>query len=467
MLAGCLGTPSAGPSTTDEQASPEPRIGVDGSGDAADRACNVILREIQRNTDGGFGYETNGDSWVWGGALDVSTAATADGSTPHVMYQWGSDPTWHEGTLTPTTSSPTPIPPGYARYLVRLDHDLVGPGMSSTAITTANIQVVPYLALASGGRLFDHNRNAGDLDNYHLVYASFAVPANNAICGIPASSNHANLVFAADFTQHRDGVITAGGTISVDYDISRLQTCHQEQGGHPQYDITAHVRWSPENTELLGSVRDGSATFDVPTDGAQSVAIWFETTSVSGCHAYDSNFGANYEFDVARAPQWVGNAVNLITRDADDPCAGGAPASAGFHFDTWARERAFISNLCFEVYQPGMTDHDDPDLWQKLDVSLHWRGSTTDAYTVVPVSFDRRVGNNARYAINWRLVDPFRDFHCPGIPTTMDPSGMYIQAQLDYYIEVNGYQVRPEPGAGFAGIFQDYPGNAWRDANCQ
>jgi len=457
-LVGCVEASQESTSAT----APAPLIGVDGSTDTADRACNIILRSLARNSDGAGGYETNGDSWVWTGTLDVAAPALVDGSTPHVLYHWGSDPAWYEGTVTESSGGPG----GYARYIVRLTHDLVGPGMSSTAITTANIQVVPYLALATGGRLFDHNRNPGDLDNYSMTYPTFAVELDDAVCGIPASGEHANLIFASDFTQHREGVITAGGSISVDYDISRLQTCHDEQGGHALYSITAHVLWMPENVEVDASVLEGAATFSVPTDGAQSVSIWFETVNVTGCHAWDSNYGANYSFDVARPPQWVGNATNLLTRDSDDPCAGGTPASSGFTFDTWARERAVKTNLCFEVYQPGMTDHDDPDLWQKLDVELYWRGSTTAPYTVTPVSFDRRTGNNARYAFDWRAVDPFREFNCPDVPTGPDPSGMYIQAQYDYYIYVNGYELRPEPGAGFAGIFQDYPTNPWRDANC-
>jgi hypothetical protein len=51
-----------------------------------------------------------------------------------------------------------------------------------------------------------------------------------------------------------------------------------------------------------------------------------------------------------RAPQWIGNAENLFTRDdstddGTDPCDGGpsgtaTPAEDGFSYDTWVRQRA-------------------------------------------------------------------------------------------------------------------------------
>ena len=41
-------------------------------------------------------------------------------------------------------------------------------------------------------------------------------------------------------------------------------------------------------------------TIAVPSDARQA-AVWFETTSVYGCHACDSNYGNNYMFDAMLA----------------------------------------------------------------------------------------------------------------------------------------------------------------------
>ena len=49
----------------------------------------------------------------------------------------------------------------------------------------------------------------------------------------------------------------------------------------------------------------------------------------------------------------------------------GESMTAMFDRPTTATGFSAITNTCFEVYQPGMTDHDDPDLWQKLDVEMH------------------------------------------------------------------------------------------------
>jgi len=213
-----------------------------------------------------------------------------------------------------------------------------------------------------------------------------------------------------------------------------------------------------------------AATMAVPSD-AQSVAVWFEATSLYGCHQWDSNYGANFVFPMMRAPQWVGAATNLFTRDdSTDLCDGGAsgtstPAEDGFTYDTWVRERAVVTNLCFQVYQPGITDVQDPTLWQDLDVELQVQVTPT-AWQSIPVDFDRYVGNNARYKISWRNLDPFRSYNCPATPVSPTSDGMYVQTQLGYYVTVNGYELRPEPGAWFEGTFVDYPDNSWRDANC-
>jgi hypothetical protein len=114
-----------------------------------------------------------------------------------------------------------------------------------------------------------------------------------------------------------------------------------------------------------------------------------------------------------------------------------------------------------------MTDLDDPELWRKLDVQLHWREAGQLYWQTTPVNFDRRVGNNARYAFNWRTVDPFRSYHCPAGTITTDPSNQYSQTTVEYYVTVNGGELRPVPGGAYAGIFQDYKSDAWRSANCQ
>ena len=273
----------------------------------------------------------------------------------------------------------------------------------------------------------------------------------------------ARLVFDADFTHRREGVLAPGGELTIVYDPARLTTCRHARGGNPLYQITAHVRFEPGLQLHAVSVRDGAPTIAVPA-GARRAVLWFENTSASGCQAWDSNLGANYAFDALVPPQWIGNAQTLIARGASDPCEGGVAAVAGFGFDTWARQRATHANLCFEVYEPGLTDRDDPALWQKLDVQLHWRlvGQTPGGWQIRHVELDRRIGNNARYRIGLRELDPLRAYHCPEVaPVGTGPE----QLGLEYVVTVNGGELRPAPGVPFTGSFTDDP-SAWRAANC-
>jgi hypothetical protein len=347
--------------------------------------------------------------------------------------------------------------PGYTLFNLTVSGtNLPGPGMSGTALSNTKIQVVPFIHLAGGGRLFDHNRNSGELDNYAITSPDFSIWDDTTVCAPPTGPTSANLVFDANFTQHRDGVLAPGGEVTITYAKSRLAQCAATQGGIPQYGITAWVKFLPGNQLTGVNVLDTVPTLAVPSD-ARSAQVWFETTSVYGCHGYDSNNGANYAFDLAIAPQWIGNGTTLFSRDTTYPCntPGTSPISSGFSFDTWTRERAAITNTCFEVYQPGMTDHDDPDLWQKLDVEIHVQTAPA-TFTTFPVNFESRQGNNARYAFSWRNVDPFRDYFCTTLPITPTSDGMYESTLVEYYITVNGGEYRPEPGASFGGTFVDY-----------
>lgn len=442
-----------------------PLVGIDGSRDQADRGCHVVLRDLSRLSNGSGGYQEQGGSWIWESDLELSAAAAAEGAVASVLYQYGSDPTWWQVEATPTGGDATP---GFARYRVRLDSHLPGPGMSGTALTTARIQVVPFARLPEGGRLFDHNRNPGDFDNYALAWSSdFAVRRNDAVCPAAGPNPPARIVFAADHGETQHGALVPGGQVRLEYDVNRLTTCRNSRNGMDLWDLTAHVRWEPSGEGLSASIKHGTMIVDVPRTGARRMAVWFENTAVPGCQAWDSNLGANYGFDVLVAPSWIGGVKAKISRETGDACDGGGAADDGFGFDTWARQRAATTNLCFQVWSPGVTDRDDPQVWQKLDATLRWRArGSSEPLRSTYASFDRRVGNDARFAVNVRGLDPFRAYHCPDVPVTPTPDGQYVQAELEYVIVVNGVELRPASGAYYVARFVDYPSDPWRDASC-
>ncbi len=337
---------------TPETAS-QPRVGVAGSTDAADRDCNIVLRTLERTTDASGDPQTNGASWIWSGVVEVSTAAAAGGTVPQIMWApaaTASTATWQVATgVLATDGSATP---GFAKYTVTIDHDAAGPESDAPFVVAA------YLPTTGGGRLFDHNRNPGDFDNYTLSDPDWAIYDANGTCEPASSPDAATLAFNSDFTVTRTGILTAGGTITVHYDAARLAGCAEVQQGRNQWGITAHVQF--DSGDLLeANVLDVDATFGVPTDGPSKVSLWFEATNVDGCHMWDSNENANYVYALAMPPQWVGLATNTMSRDTSVQC-GAADALAGFAFDTWARVEAAETNLCFQVYQVGETDVQDP-----------------------------------------------------------------------------------------------------------
>lgn len=461
VLTGLFACADAGDDWSATASAPAPLVGVDGSADAADWNCHVVLRELQRPWTG-LTWETENGSWVWSGTIEISEAAAAEGLEPALMYQPAANQAWRAVTATPVQA---PATPGFVRYGVRISQGLPGPGMSGTALANTRIAAVPFLQLPAGGRLFDHNRNRGETDNYVVASPDFAVSRQDSVCAPPAGPQRARLVFEGDWTQRREGVLAPGGEVSIVYAQSRLAQCYHSRNGNPLWDITAHVRFEPGNQLLAGSVRDGQWTTSVPSD-ARRALVWFEATSASGCHAWDSNFGSNYSFDAATPPQWVGNGSFKLTRATDgDGCTGlgSGDIRNGFSFDTWTRTRAAVTNVCFEVYQPGLTDRDDPELWQKLDVSVRSREAGSTTWQSRPVSFASRVGNNARYVMNLRDVDPFRPYQCPTAALTRTPDGQYDSTTVEYYMVVNGYELRPQPGAAFLGTFLDYAGDHYCD----
>jgi len=296
------------------------------------------------------------------------------------------------------------------------------------------------------------------------THASNDVEADGTT-GRSALDAGATITFGADWTQKASGPIVAGELVTLSYDVARLTACRGEQGGLPQWGMTAFWKIDDDpvsNVVVIG----GSATLTPPHAG--DLQIWFQNTNRWGCVAYDSAYGANYHFHVqpaADAPGWVGNAASIVSRGT----CGGAPCDSdrrpldGTVFDDWARQRAETANAYFDVWKEGVTDWDDPDLWKQLDVEAHARFVGQPTFTTSYVSFDHRVAHDARYAQPLRAYDPFYggfisdpSTQCPKVPFTND--GTNVTATLEIYFTVNGTDLRPSPGAGFRVTYSDQAG---------
>lgn len=124
----------------------------------------------------------------------------------------------------------------------------------------------------------------------------------------------ASAVFGGEWDLETEGVIQAGQKLELAYDAHRLGGVDTSRGesvkafiqfdGHPVLSMTVAPLThdgAPTNETLRPTLR-------IPYD-ARAASVWFEKTSADGQKHYDSNFGANYQFDIALPvenadPEW-------------------------------------------------------------------------------------------------------------------------------------------------------------------
>lgn len=136
------------------------------------------------------------------------------------------------------------------------------------------------------------------------VFGCHAFDSNNGAnygFAIERTDDLAVLSFDADFNETQDGTLRAGGRAVLHYDPSRLETCAASSGGMAKWSITAHysVDGGAEKTALVTRARGSDIESSDPTiaiGNGRELSVWFDATSVFGCHAVDTNFEANYRF---------------------------------------------------------------------------------------------------------------------------------------------------------------------------
>jgi hypothetical protein len=136
--------------------------------------------------------------------------------------------------------------------------------------------------------------------------------------GGKADGDETTIAFASDFTQSADGPLVAGSTVRIQYDLSRLTGCRGETNGSEVWGVTGWAQFGSSDPKSFAVSRLANrkvvpvdAELEIPAS-ATSVALWFSQSNVWGCIAYDSNEGANYEFDVQAR-----TGTQLLAFDAD------------------------------------------------------------------------------------------------------------------------------------------------------
>jgi hypothetical protein len=280
------------------------------------------------------------------------------------------------------------------------------------------------------------------------------------------SAESAALVrFGSDGSFSITGAPRQGTRLDIQYDITRLPTCRDTKYGLPAWSILARYRWPSGRTGYV-PVTSGVASLDLTESG--ELELWFENQGYFGCRAYDSRYGQNYRIHVeadARAPGWLGNAAYVIDRmTCDGPCDQSRHSlDESFTDGTWARQRAAIRALYFDVWKEGVTDFDNPELWRELDVQVHYRARSDGPFQTRPVDFFRRVGNDARYQLLMDQIDPLSGPYrredksqCPDADLVSSSDGATVATVVEFYFTVNGVTLRRRDDVNFRGTFEDY-----------
>ena len=95
-------------------------------------------------------------------------------------------------------------------------------------------------------------------------------------------------------------------------------------------------------------------TAQLPMQGTRKMELWFRGSDVYGCVAYDSNFGANYRFDLQHAPTADSPVISFET-DWSETQSG--PIHAGDASDRPLRSRSPEPLLGLDARQRRVGDH--------------------------------------------------------------------------------------------------------------
>lgn len=330
----CLGTillATAACNTQPELSKGQAALGTEqkaDSTDLADTSCEVILRSVQTSY-GDDGYPaTECDEQGCHHVLLVTVDVDAELEAPPVLlYHELGDSQWWEKEAEPKE----PGGPGFMRYEVRIWEHL------SDTDSIKPIELIPFTR-TDGQRLFDHNVISDPLGCYYLGSTQGYLFPSETICTYrPMTSS---LVFDNTWSEYPMGTLRAGEKVAIDYAPSRLPDCRATHNGYPAWGMYATIQFQPGGQSVSGSVvkfrndqgRPLPEFYPVPLvvdipDDAEEAILWFHNESGAGnsCDSWDSDFGANYHFEVRPprdqdhcADRWEWNRDNWAKQTCKD-----------------------------------------------------------------------------------------------------------------------------------------------------
>jgi hypothetical protein len=119
-----------------------------------------------------------------------------------------------------------------------------------------------------------------------------------------STQSYPTVQFNSGWTINVVGSLSATSGLLVAYDWSRLPQCRASYEGFPAWSILAWYRWNlgqAQNVPVYiqdGDEQQPASPLLVPPAGANNLQLWFENSDESDCLAWDSNYGANYSFNL-------------------------------------------------------------------------------------------------------------------------------------------------------------------------
>jgi hypothetical protein len=299
VLVGACSSAPAGDGASQSSAS-----AYSAQGDQADTSCNVALRHTYINFESRLGPQTDcssGTCWVViTVTFDVAMAPSFAQAQGFVLYQGEGSSTWQQS---PQAEPVFGAPVGFRRYQVTLHSGTFTNGPGDTTV-----RLIPFLRLASGARIFDHNRVADPVGNYALTpLNNWTISDDASTCPGTAPTATLTATFATGWQNSSSGSLAGGGKLDVAYDIYRMpQTLSCTTDGVAAFATLGFVQFQPSGqvlSEVVSGPFDAAAgkyqsipmELDVP-QGTTSAALWFYSSSDCTGPFWDSDYGRNYVF---------------------------------------------------------------------------------------------------------------------------------------------------------------------------
>jgi hypothetical protein len=264
-------------------------------------------------------------------------------------------------------------------------------------------------------------------------------PQDCGVCPIDCLDCIPRLYFGAYFEETLSKAIVAGRMLSVFYEPDRISQC-RGQGAKVELFYVFPPSTEQQSivvasfNEQTGRFEATEKTISIPSD-ASKVVFWAKNSDMTGCVAWDSDYGKNYAFPVFSASvlaspvTWAGNFQFVWITEGGVVYKG--DVDPAYFFESMLGSE-LVTAVQVQVYMPGVTDIDyPPEVLEQVANTAIRALIITDAY---PLSYGEKKAFPLKYVGRGGLDN--HDFIYRFTPTRFEwfllPDGAY-----NYHFEVS------------------------------